>query len=52
MPFDVKDRGVLDDLQPGDEVEGTLRVVSERGVVKDYELVDLRGDPAGAARRR
>ena len=27
---------------PGDEVEGTLRVVSERGVVKDYELVDLR----------
>ena len=42
MPFDVKDREVLDDLRPGDEVEGTLRVVSERGVVKDYELVDLR----------
>ena len=41
MPFDVKDREVLDDLRPGDEVEGTLRVVSERGVVKDYELVDL-----------
>ena len=41
MPFPVKDRGVLDDLRPGDEVEGTLRVVSERGVVKDYELVDL-----------
>jgi protein SCO1 len=41
MPFDVKDREVLDDLRPGDEVEGTLRVLSERGVVKDYELVDL-----------
>jgi protein SCO1 len=41
MPFDVKDREVLDDLRPGDEVEGTLNVVSERGVVKDYELVDL-----------
>ena len=41
MPFDVKDREVLDDLRPGDEVEGTLRVVTERGVVKDYELVGL-----------
>ncbi|MEJ7640126.1 MAG: copper-binding protein, partial [Singulisphaera sp.] len=42
MPFALKDRGLLDDLRPGDEVAGTLQVVSERGVVKDYDLVDLR----------
>jgi protein SCO1/2 len=41
MPFSVKDRAVFDDLSVGDEVEGTLRVESEGGTVKDYALVDL-----------
>jgi protein SCO1 len=41
MPFTLKDRTILDDLHPGDEVEGTLRVEWDRTRVKDYELVDL-----------
>jgi protein SCO1 len=41
MPFSVKDRALLDDLAVGDEVQGTLRVESEGGQVKDYELTDL-----------
>jgi protein SCO1/2 len=41
MPFTIKDRELFDDLRAGDEVEGTLRVVSEGGVVKDYELTAL-----------
>lgn len=41
MPFTLKDRAILEELQPGDEVEGTLRVESEHEIVKDYELADL-----------
>jgi protein SCO1 len=41
MPFTLKDRGPFEDLAVGDEVEAKLRVESEGGVVKDYELVDL-----------
>src|SRR4051794_1088864 len=41
MPFALKDRSLFDDLRPGDEVEGKLRVEYEGGEVKDYELRDL-----------
>jgi len=41
MPFSVKDRAVLDRLQSGDTVEGTLHVREEMGVVNDYELRGL-----------
>jgi len=41
MPFTIKDRSSLEDVRAGDEVEGALRVVSEAGSVKDYELADL-----------
>ncbi|MBV8316989.1 MAG: SCO family protein [Planctomycetaceae bacterium] len=41
MPFTLKDRTILDDLHPGDEVVGTLRVEWDRATVQDYELVDL-----------
>jgi len=41
MPFTLKNRQVLDDVHPGDEVEGTLRIDRENGEVRDYELTDL-----------
>jgi len=41
MRFSLKDRAVLADLRPGDEVEGTLRVETRGGVVNDYELRGL-----------
>ncbi len=41
MPFAIKDRALLDDLRPGDEVEGPLRVVKRGDLVEDYELTDL-----------
>jgi protein SCO1/2 len=41
MPFSLKDKTLLEDVQPGDEVEGPLKVVFERGDVKDMELTDL-----------
>ncbi|SIN84161.1 protein SCO1/2 [Singulisphaera sp. GP187] len=41
MPFTLKDHALLDDLQPGDEVEGDLQVEKEGEVVKDYELTGL-----------
>jgi protein SCO1 len=41
MPFTLKDRNSLEDVHPGDEVLGTLRVERESGEVKDYELTDL-----------
>src|SRR4051794_3734868 len=37
MPFEVKDRGLLAKLRPGDAVEGTLRVRGE-----ESELTGLR----------
>jgi len=41
MRFSFKDHAVLDRLEPGDAVEGTLRVEKENGVVSDYHLRDL-----------
>jgi protein SCO1 len=41
MPFHVSDRASLENVQPGDLVEGTLHVIEEDGVVSDYELRDL-----------
>jgi len=41
MPFTLKDPKLLDDVNVGDEVEGSLRVEREGGEVKDYELTDL-----------
>ncbi len=41
MPFTLKDRATLEDVRPGDQVEGPLRVVSSGGEVKDYDLLDL-----------
>lgn len=36
MPFEVRDQALLDDIRPGDEVEGTLRVSGE-----ESELTEL-----------
>lgn len=41
MPFTIKDRTLLDELRPGDEVEGTLRIEWEGEQIKDYDLTDL-----------
>jgi len=41
MPFTPKDRAVLDDLQEGDEVQGTLRATFVGAAMTAYELVDL-----------
>jgi protein SCO1/2 len=41
MPFHVRDRASLEDVKPGDSVEGTLHVTLDNGVVSDYELRDL-----------
>jgi len=42
MPFLLKDRSLLDDVQPGDEVEGPLRVTYDGDRVKDVDLQGLR----------
>lgn len=41
MPFTVKDRQDLEDVHPGDEVEGSLRVETAGGEVSRYELTSL-----------
>jgi protein SCO1 len=41
MRFAYQDRGFLEELKPGDVVEGTLRVESENGAAVDYELIGL-----------
>lgn len=41
MPFAIRDRSVLAELKPGDEVQGNLVVVKEGGEVKDYQLSAL-----------
>ncbi len=41
MPFTLKDRSALEDVRPGDEVEGPLRVEFEGGRVRDYDLAGL-----------
>ena len=50
MPFSVEDKAILEDVRPGDEVEGALHVDYEGGEVKDMDLVDLTVTrPAGTA---
>ncbi|WP_435011034.1 copper-binding protein [Tundrisphaera lichenicola] len=41
MPFTLEDRASLEDIRPGDEVEGPLRVESVGGRVEDYDLIEL-----------
>ena len=41
MPFVLAEKGGLDDVRPGDEVEGPLVVEFEAGKVKDYRLSGL-----------
>ncbi len=41
MPFTVTDKALLEDLQPGDEVEGTLRVESIGGRIVGNDLTRL-----------
>ena len=41
MPFHVENPATLEDLRPGDEVEGKLRVERKNGEVSDYQLLDL-----------
>jgi protein SCO1/2 len=41
MPFFVKDKALLDDIRPGDEVEGPLRVTYRGANIDDIDLVDL-----------
>jgi protein SCO1 len=42
MPFQLADPAALESIHPGDEVEGTLRVVEQDGAVKEYQLLDLK----------
>lgn len=41
MPFTLKDPALLEDVRPGDEVEGKIRVEYVGEQVRDYELEDL-----------
>ena len=41
MPFQLKVRSLLEDVRPGDEVEGPLKVDYEGGEVKEMDLLDL-----------
>jgi protein SCO1/2 len=41
MPFHVEDPRALEDLRPGDQVEGKLRVERKNGEVSNYQLLDL-----------
>ncbi len=41
MTFPVSDPALLDGVEPGDEIEGTLRVVRRKGEVGDYSLTRL-----------
>ena len=48
MPFDVrapKDRDFLDEVRPGDKVEGTLRVRGDSAVLTDLEVTDYAQAP-------
>jgi protein SCO1/2 len=42
MPFHVDDHDLLEEIHAGDEVAGTLEVVTEAGDVRSYRLRDLR----------
>ncbi len=54
MPFFLKDKSVLEDVRPGDEVEGPLRVDFVGDRIEDMDLTDLTvtrpstGDPPGS----
>jgi protein SCO1/2 len=41
MPFHVDSQGLPEDLQEGDQVQGTLKVELENGVVSAYQLTNL-----------
>jgi protein SCO1 len=41
MPFNLEDKTLLEEIQPGDEVEGSLEVRYDGDAVKDMNLVDL-----------
>jgi protein SCO1/2 len=41
MPFRLEDQALLEDLRPGDEIEGKLRVEFENGQTRDYRLIGL-----------
>ena len=47
MPFDLKGQEILAELQPGDEVRGTLRVDGENVRLTDLEITAL-GEPPGS----
>lgn len=46
MPFEVKDRTLLDDIQPGDQVEGTLRVEPADSYLTDLSVTVPAPPPA------
>jgi protein SCO1/2 len=41
MPFQVENPATLEDLHPGDQVEGKLRVERKNGEISNYQLLDL-----------
>jgi protein SCO1/2 len=41
MPFHVENQGLPEDLQEGDQIQGTLNVELANGVVKNYQLTNL-----------
>jgi protein SCO1/2 len=41
MPFTLKDKALLEDVRPGDEVEGRIEVAYEGAEVKDMQVTDL-----------
>src|SRR3954449_12352896 len=41
MPFRLEDQALLEELRPGDQVEGKLTVEFEDGQTRDYRLKDL-----------
>ena len=52
MPFKPVNPAILATLQPGDRVEGTLRVETADGAVKEHQLLDLKvTEPAERFRR-
>lgn len=50
MRFLVKDQPVIEELNVGDQVKGTLRVARRDGVVESYELLNLQVTKAAPAK--
>lgn len=48
MPFDLKGQEVLEDLEPGDKVRGTLRVDGREARLEGVEITELATAPPGA----